>query len=218
MTSELQEETAATLCAALEAIKAAIQDAWSDTRAQVEDYQFPPLVLHTAFAQFLVHNVRNRITRVETPGLVSQLVANRMRSAYHVKGIIENEVFLTVSSVPDPQSTPRHARFRADYTHGFQSWFTVTDQDEFEPVPPVKPTATYIQILHGPRGQSGQQRQELGFIQVAFPNGDGESSRPAIPLDAYIAGSSAEPSARVEVVREEGNLGVTLKEGSYARK
>lgn len=211
MTQELQERTTPDLIVALEAIMASIQDAWSDTRAQMEEYQFRPPVVHTAFGQFLVHNVRNRVSQIDTPGMVSQLMANRRGTAYHEKAIIMDKLFLTISAVENPESPPRPARFRADYADGLQSWFNVTDQDEFEPMEPAKPTLEYIQILHGPCGFRGQKRQKLGFIHVAFPHRDGGNRRPPIPLDAYIGELSVGDLTEVEHISEEGGLGVTIK-------
>ena len=113
---------AVSLPVALRTIEAAIQDAWSDTRAQMVESQFDHEVVHTAFGQFLVHNARNRIRRIEAPGVGSRLVPNRRGSAYHVQVIIEN-LLLTISAVNDPQSQPRFARFRDSYAHGLQLWF-----------------------------------------------------------------------------------------------
>ena len=212
--AEIDLEISVSLSVALEAIKAAIQDAWADTRAQMADYQFHPAVVHTAFGQFLVHNVRNKVFRIDTPGMVTELVLNRRRTAYHLKVVLKNELFLTISAVEDPVSPPRPAQFRTDYVGGSQSWFRITAQNDFEPVPPVKSTAEYIQILHGPLGTRGQKRQELGFIHVAFPHDGGGYRRLTIPLDAYMAELSMGSPVGTEVVIEEGDLGVILKEES----
>ena len=216
MTQELQEVTAATLRVGLEAIQAAIQDAYNYTRTQMVEGQFPSHVVHTAFGQFLVHNVRSRIIRIESTGLVCHLAPNQRGTAYHVTVFIEKRLFLTISAVSDPQSPPRHAWFRTSYTNGLQSWFRITEQDEFEPMVPVESTTEYVQILHGSRGLSGPDRQELGFIQVAFPNSAGGYRRAAISLDAYIAELSQWRPAEPEVVREEGNLGIKIRERHFA--
>lgn len=211
MTQELQTTATASLRVVLEAIKAAIQDAWADTRVQMEEYGFQPAVVHTAFGQFLAHNVLNKVFQIESVGMVSQFVPNRRGSAYHVKVVIEGRLFLTISAVENPESPPRPARFRTDYAEGLQSWFEVTAEEEFELVLPTKSTVEYIQILHGPSGPRGQKRQELGFICVAFPDSGGGSRRPSIPLDAYISELSLGGPAEIEYIGEEGGLGVTLK-------
>ena len=216
MIQELQEATAATLRVGLEAIQAAIQDAYNDTRTQMVEGQFSSHVVHTAFGQFLVHNVRNRIIRIESPGLVCHPAPNQRGTAYHETVFIEKRLFLTISAVSGPQSPPRHAWFRTSYANGPQSWFRITEQDEFEPMVPVESTTEYVQILHGSRGLSGPERQELGFIQVAFPNSAGGYRRAAISLDAYIAELSQWRPAEPEVVREEGNLGVKIRERHFA--
>ncbi len=193
----------------MEAIRAAIQDAWADTCIQMEEFQ--PAVVHTAFGQYLAHNVLNKVFQIETAGMVSQFVPNRRGSAFHVKVVIEDRLFLTISAVENPESPPRPARFRNDYAEGLQSWFEVTAQDEFRLAIPTKSTAEYIQILHGPSGLRGQKRQELGFINVAFPHWGGGNRRPSIPLDSYIAEWSLGDPAEIEYISEEEGLGVTLK-------
>ena len=211
MLQELQAGPTANLSVALDGIKAAIQDAWTDTRTQMEEYQFHQSVVHTAFGQFLVHNVRNRVFQSDSPGMISHLMPNRRGSAYHLKVIIMDKLFLTISAVENQESPPRPARFRSDYAGGQQSWFRVTAQDEFEPLPPAQSTAEYIQILHGPQGLRGQKRQKLGFIYVAFPHSRGVYRRPPIPLDAYIAELSKRKQAEIEFIEEEDGLGVALK-------
>lgn len=211
MTPELQVASNTSLRVALESIGAAIYDAWTDTRVQMHEREYHPAVVHTAFGQFLAHNVLNRVFQIETTGMVSQFVPNRRGSAYHVKVVIEGRLFLTISAVENSESPPRPARFRNDYAEGLQSWFEVTAQDEFELVVPTESEAEYIQILHGPDGLRGQKRQELGFIYVAFPLSGGGNRRPSMPLDAYIAELSLEGPAEIEYIREEGGLGVTLK-------
>ena len=211
MTQELQVEATTSLRFDLEALRAAIQDAWTDTRAQMVENQFHPLVVHTAFAQFLVHNVLSKVFQTETAGMDCQLIPNRRGSAYHLRVMIKDELFLTISAVENPETPPRPARFRTDYAGGLQSWFRVTAQDEFEQVAPAKSTVEYIQILHGPSGLRGQRRQKLGFIYVAFPHSGGGYRRPSIPLDAYIAELSGGYPAEIEYISEDGDLGVKLK-------
>ena len=203
-------ETTTSISAALEIIKAVIQDAWGDTRNQMEEYGYGPRVIHTAFAQFLVHNIRNRVSRIDTPGISTQLVPNRRHSANHVKVCIGDNLVLTISTVRNPEETPRRALFRTEYAEGMQSWFDITDQNVFEMMIPAGPGIEYIQILHGPKGHRGQKRCELGFIYVAFPLSSGGYRRRSISLDAYLAELSIGQSVGVEDIKED-DLGVTLR-------
>ena len=219
LTLEVDATTTIGLSASLKTIKAAIQDAWADTRAQMEDYQFGESTMHTAFGQFLVHNVRNRVSGIDIHGVMSNLVPNRRHTANHERVIVEGALILTFSAVESQKSSPRPAQFRTEYAEGLQSWFDITDQNEFEAMRPPKATLEYIQILHGSKGSSDQERRELGFINVAFPSSGGGYRRRSIPLDAYIAELSIEQPVGIEVVEEEENLGVTLKkETPYADK
>ena len=177
---------------ALDFMRASIQDAWSITRAQMEEYEYEPAVAHTAFAQFLVHNVQNKVYKSIPSSLPvdASLVPNRNRSAYHVRVNVAGELLVTVSTVPNIRSQPRYARFRSDYMSGLQGRFRIVDGPRFEPELPVRPTATYLQILHGPRDRS-QHRHYLGFIMVAFPDHNGNYRRPPMLLDDYLESLSA---------------------------
>ena len=205
----------------LEYVHAAIQDAWSDTRAQIQEYGFSPAVAHTAFGQLLVHNVRNRISRIIPHHLNvdAALVPNRIGSAYHVRVNISGEMFLTVSTVRNDRSYPRYARFRADYINGFQSHFRIVD-GRFEAEPPLRSTAEYLQILHGPKEGN---RHELGFIVVAFPDRHGQYRRPHMPLDSYLAtlspaglmstSSTTQTATGVEKIEDTINIHAKNQEG-----
>ena len=218
MTQNLQELDSATIRCGLEAIRTAIEDAYAYTRVQMQEGQYHQSVVHTAFGQFLVHNVRDRIAKIRIPGLVSRFASNPRGTAYHEIAFLEDKLFATISAVTQPDSPPRPARFRSGYASGLQSSFRITDEDEFEPIPPIQPTTVYAQILHGSARESGLPRQQLGFIQVAFPDGAGGYSRPTISLEAFIAEWSSHRPAETEVITEDGDLGVKLRERDHAKQ
>ena len=101
---------------ALGPIETAIQEAWATTRRQIEEADFDRRIAQTAFAQFLVHNVRNEVFRLdEAPGDVETfLIPNRRRTSHHVVVRFRN-FWITVSAVKNRKDRPRPARFRTDY-------------------------------------------------------------------------------------------------------
>ena len=107
--TSLQQATGDAVPRSLEAIGTAIEDAYTTTRAQMLDGQYHDGVVHTAFAQFLVHNVRDSVAKTKSPGLVSRLALNRAGTAYHEVVYIEDKLFLTISAVTGPGSPPRPA-------------------------------------------------------------------------------------------------------------
>ena len=74
---QIEQVTQARHCDLREAIgpiETAIQEAWATTRRQIEEADFDRRIAQTAFAQFLVHNVRNEVFRLdEAPGDVETL-------------------------------------------------------------------------------------------------------------------------------------------------
>ena len=173
--------------AAFAALKVAIQDAWDDTRRQIEEADYDPQIVQTAFGQFLFHNVLNRVVQLDAtiPCVVAKLVPNERRSAHYILVIINGRA-ITISAVPDLQARPRDARFRSSYARMQGRWI-INEHNDLEPSPPLGPddsfTSTYIHLLHGPR--VGRRRQ-LGFIQVAIPNIFGEYDIDPIPIDAFL--------------------------------
>ncbi len=200
----------------LEAIRTAIESAYDVTRVQMQDGRYHEDVVQTAFAQFLVHNVRDGVAKIKALGLVSLLTSNSKGTAHHEAVYIEDKLLITISAVRGPSALPRPAQFRNDYTGSLQIRF-IPRGDEFLIVMPPGAKTQYVQILHSGKRLQGPLRQHLGFIQVAFPDSAGGYRRGMISLDDYIAEWSR-PGARAETEHVEDNLGIKLKEGPRASK
>ena len=180
--------------AGLNAVKNAIMDAWSSTHHQMSEAGYDERIVHTAFGQFLVHNVRHTVFQLNEsyPGIRVDLVPNKHGSAFHVK-LEVNGLLVTISAVSDHQAIPRYAQFRDAYAN--QMFFYINQSDQFElseyPEPRVT-TPTYIQILHGPHEDN---RQRLGFIRVALPNDFGRYNQAPMDFDEFLNSLSGEPEA-----------------------
>ena len=186
------------------AVKTALEDAWADTRRQLREEDYDSRIIQTAFGQFLVHNVMNRVYHLHAayPGITADLVPNERGSAHHVRVNIHG-LFATISSVPDLQARPRHAQFRANYARQ-QSYFKISRDNRFQLAPPPEPddpASTYTQILHGPKSDS---RQELGFILVGFPNRFGEYQQEPMHIDEFL--NLSQPEMTDEEVIEDISL------------
>ena len=190
------------------ALKTAIEDAWAVTRRQIGEEDYDGRIIQTAFAQFLVHNVMNCVHRLNTafPDITVDLVPNERGSAHHVTVNVRGR-FVTISSVPNIQARPRHANFRTNYAR-LQGRLTINKDNELEASPPLEPdepTLTYIQILHGPKEEN---RQDLGFILVAFPNRFGEYPEEPISLDKFLDSLQQQGIADEEIVADLPDLEV----------
>ena len=95
---------------ALLSIKYAISFAWADSRGQVKAASYDPRIVQTAFGQFLVHNVMNRIYQLNEgyQNITAELRPNSSNTAYHVAVRLE-DTLLTVSAVAheNVRSSPR---------------------------------------------------------------------------------------------------------------
>ena len=188
----------------IEQIEGAIEEAWATTRRQIEEAAYDHRISQTAFAQFLVHNVRNEIFRLgDAQGEVeTHLIPNRRGSSHHVVVRFRN-FWITVSAVKSRSDRPRLARFRVDYSRR-QMMFVVNEDNFFEPAPPPAPAQnlhTYIQMLHGP---SPENRQIHGFTLIAFTNRFGEYLPRPVEVDDLLD-QAGEPDREVarEIVRED---------------
>ena len=92
---------------ALLALKYAISNAWADTRRQVKASSYDPRIVQTAFGQFLVHNVMNRIYQLneDYQSMTAELRPNSSNTAYHVAIRLE-DTLLTVSAIPHENLRP----------------------------------------------------------------------------------------------------------------
>ena len=65
----------------LDAIATCIEDAWAQTRQQVDDVGYHNLIQQTAFAQFLVANVSHQVYQLNDafPGISASLRSNKTR-------------------------------------------------------------------------------------------------------------------------------------------
>ena len=172
---------------ALLAIKYAISFAWDDTREQVKTADYDPRIVQTAFGQFLVHNVMNRIYQLNAgyhQTITAELKPNRSKNAHHVAVRFEGTL-LTVSAVGHENVRPRPAIFREDYASR-QTSFEISEQNSFVATLPPRldgPTKTYLQILHGPKVDD---RHQLGFMLVAYLNRFNEYESKPVPLDELL--------------------------------
>ena len=177
---ELQEATGR--------IEPAIQEAWATTRRQIDEANFDRRIAQTAFAQYLVHNVRNEVFRLdEAPGDVETfLIPNRRRTSHHVVVRFRN-FWITVSAVKSRKHRPRPARFRTDYARRQMSFVVNQDNNDFEALPPPEAAEgdvpTYIQMLHGP---TPGNRQTHGFTLIAFINRFGEYDPAPVEITEFL--------------------------------
>ena len=195
----------------IELIGAAIEKAWATTLRQIEEADFDDRISQTAFAQFLVHNVRNEIFRLGSrQGEVeTDLIPNRRKSAHHI--VVKFKGFrITVSAVKRWSDRPRPARFRADYAR--QLRFAVNEgTNAFEVAPPPQVGQrihTYIQMLHGP---TPENRQVHGFTLIAFTNGFGEYEPKPIDIIQFLGLPKQHPKRAAEEAIQE-QLGIEIRE------
>ena len=190
---------------AIAPVEIAIEEAWATTRRQIQDAAFDHRISQTAFAQFLVHNVRNEIFRLgQGDGQVfTDLVPNRRGSAHHVVVRFRN-FWITVSAVKSRSERPRPARFRADYARRQMRFIVNEENNYFEAAPPPEDARddihTYIQMLHGP---DPSDRQMHGFTLVAFTNRFGEyNPRPIDIRDFLNSEDENNDHPGVEIIEE----------------
>lgn len=176
-----------TLRSTLQRIEEAIEEAWAITRRQIEEANFDERISQTAFAQFLVHHVRNEIFKLGTaPGDVeTDLIPNRRKSAHHV--IVRfGSFWITVSAIKARSDRPRPARFRTDYSHRQMRFVVNEESNTFEAASPPdtnRSIHTYIQLLHGP---TPEDRQTHGFTLVAFTNRFGEYEPMPMEISEFL--------------------------------
>ena len=181
----LELETVKSAREAFEALRAAILDAYQDTRRQVTEQGYDPRIVQTAFAQFLHHNVQNRVLLLEGnhPDIRVRLIPNFGRGSHHIRVDIRNWI-ITISAVVNSYDRPRVARFRSDYA--LQWSFIFDDRNDLVIVPPLnidKEPMNYIQVLHGPRED---KRMYLGLMLIAEPDARGKYVRAPASFDAFL--------------------------------
>ena len=169
------------------ALLSAIEDAWGDTRRQINEEHYHNRIIQTAFGQFLFHNVMNRVYGLGDahPGISVALMPNCTGTAYHAVARIDN-IQITLSAVANEQARPRPALYRTDYATR-QGFFTIDDTNILTPSPPTELddfALPYVQILYGP---AKDNRQELGFIMIAFVNRFNEYDPAPMHLDDFLA-------------------------------
>ena len=197
---------------ALLALKYAISYAWEDTRGQVKSANYDPRIVQTAFGQFLVHNVMNRIYQLNegySQSFTAELRPNRTKNAHHITVRVASTL-LTVSAVEHENVRPRPAMFREDYASR-QGFFAITNQNTFIPTSPPVSSArpkTYLQILHGPRVDD---RCRLGFLLVAKMNRFNEYEGKPVPLDELLTHFQAQRD-EVEEIRD--GISIRIKDGA----
>ena len=183
-----QNASSSVVYVALGKIKDAVEFAWDLTVMQVESAQYDPRISHTAFAQFLVHNVRHFVYQIDGvfPGIAVDLVPNLRRSAYHVQVRLHG-ILITISAVEDRFARPRHAVFR-DYYASRQMAFDInssTNYFEFRGPPDAPDTSPrYFQILHGPKPGD---RHLLGFLVIAPVDQHNKLVCPPQDIDKFLA-------------------------------
>ena len=203
----------------LNVIATCIEDAWAQTRQQVDDVGYHNLIQQTAFAQFLVANVAHQVYQLNDafPGISASLRPNRTGTAHHVV-VNAQGTLITISAVPHNEARPRSAWFREAYGTR-QASFQINDEsNDFELTPP--PTHppddwNYIQILHGP---TQDNRRELGFILVAVIDRFNSYARPPRNLREFVnflSEGAERPSIATEVIEENFSL---MPGGEYASR
>ena len=191
-------------------VGSAIEEAWATTRRQIEGASFDPRISQTAFAQFLVHNVRNEIFRLGSTSAEVEtiLIPNRKRSSHHIVVRFGN-YWITVSAVKGRSDRPRPATFRTDYTYRQMTFVVDESTNLLEVVPPSdvrQKRYTYIQMLHGP---SPENRQIHGFTLLAFTTPFGKYEPHPIDVSKFLNPENPKPGAAEEPVPED--LGIELK-------
>ena len=172
---------------AFQEIVYSIDDAWQTTNVQMAAYEYEERVVLTAFGQFLVHNVMQKIyenLNENLPGVKADLVLNSRRSAYHVAVHIPG-MLITISAVNHPQLDPRAAIFRETYA-SLQMAFGVNSNDALEILDPPDISnfsCQYFQVRHGPKADD---RQQLGFVVVVPIDGFGEPLTPPQAIDSFL--------------------------------
>ena len=195
---------------ALLAIKYAIFYAWADTRDQVKVASFDARIVQTAFGQFLIHNVMNRIYQLNhgNQSITAELKPNSSNTAHHVAIRLE-DILLTVSAVPHEKMRPRAALFREDYASR-QGFFEISGLNSFVATSPpelIGATKTYLQILHGP---NPDDRQQLGFMLVASLNRFNEYEGKPVPLDDLLMNF---PTQQDNVEEIQDGISIQIREG-----
>ena len=195
---------------ALLALKYAISNAWADTRRQVKASSYDPRIVQTAFGQFLVHNVMNRIYQLneDYQSMTAELRPNSSNTAYHVAIRLE-DTLLTVSAIPHENLRPRAALFREDYASR-QGFFEINGQNRFVAASPPElseSTKTYLQILHGPKADD---RQQLGFMLVASLNRFNEYEGKPVPLDELLLNF---PTQQDDVEEIQDGISIGIRDG-----
>ena len=162
------------LAAAFRKIQGSIVDAWDVTELQMVVFNYDSRVVQTAFAQFLVANVTQKVfENIEgiLPGVNADLVPNSTRSAHHVV-VNPPGMLVTVSAVQHRTEAPRSAIFRETYASQ-QMTFGINTTSAFQSLPPPSISSfscRYFQVRHGPQARS----QKLGFIVVVPIDGFGD--------------------------------------------
>lgn len=207
----MRSENQVSLQDSLLAVRDAISFAWADTRKQVKGAGYDDRIVQTAFGQFLVHNVMNRIYQLNMgcENMKVELRPNSNNTAHHVV-IRFNNMLLTVSAVAQPHMRPRAALFREEYASR-QGFFRISEQNSFVPTSPrslSEPRTSYLQILHGPKDDD---RQHLGFMLIASLNHFNEYEGKPAPLDDLLLSSPIEPE-HVEDIQDSINIEIRVDE------
>ena len=185
------------LVAAGKEIQDSINDAWDATSLQMGVFGYDHRVVHTAFGQFLVHNIMQKILeniQGVWPGVDADLVPNSRRTAYHIV-IRPPGMLITVSAVNHPLDNPRPAIFRESYASQ-QMGFGINSAGAFQVLDPPDFSnfaCRYFQVRHGPKVDD---RQQLGFVIIVPVNGFGRPLSPPQAMDSFLDDLSKRTNAR----------------------